>query len=194
MPDSDHLGGFIEGGDEATFFPALWTWLVQGPLKVKSVIDVGCGEGHALKFFRDLGCEVYGLEGTPQDDPDIYQLDFTKEDWVWGLAGTNYHRPDRLTVDLVWSCEFVEHVEEKYNHNFLNVFSRGKIVLMTHAFPGQQGHHHVNCQPPEYWRGYMAAAGLRYSKGMTQKTREIAAANTNEYNHYVRSGMAFRNG
>jgi len=41
--------------------------------------------------------------------------------------------------------------------------------------------------------GFMAAIGMHYSPGVTVKTREMAALNTNQYNHYLRSGLAFRN-
>src|SRR3990172_2500391 len=183
MVEAGHLGGYVSGdhGDPATFYPLLWTWLVEGPLKVRSVIDLGCGEGHSLKFFRDLGCKVYGVDGVPQEDPDIYVRDFTEES-EWASP----------PVDLVWACEFVEHVEEQYARNFVPFLRAGKIVLMTHAFPGQLGHHHVNCRTADYWKGFMAAAGLEYSQGMTDKTRELAALNPDQYNHFLRSGLAFR--
>jgi len=46
-------------------------------------------------------------------------------------------------VDLVLCQEVVEHIEEKYLENLLDSFATGKYVLMTHAVPGQGGHHHV---------------------------------------------------
>ena len=72
---SEHLGGYVEGGAPATWFPDLWTWLIlQG---VTSMLDVGFGEGHALNYFRSHGCTVIGVEGIEQPDPDIVQHDFT---------------------------------------------------------------------------------------------------------------------
>ena len=61
-----HLGGYISAshpravelgvkdGDSATYAPNLWRWLVD-VLGVESVIDVGCGEGHAAAFFCGHG-------------------------------------------------------------------------------------------------------------------------------------------
>jgi 2-polyprenyl-3-methyl-5-hydroxy-6-metoxy-1,4-benzoquinol methylase len=167
---------------------------VEGPLQIKSVLDVGCGEGHSLRYFRELGCDVIGIDGMPQEDPDIIQYDFEGDEplsmpalklgsvMAWGGA----------KFDLVWACEFVEHVSEPYAHRLVEPFRKGKIVMMTHASPGQQGHHHVNCRDAEYWKGFMTAAGFMLSPGLTDKTRDISAKNLSAWNHYLRSGMAFR--
>jgi SAM-dependent methyltransferase len=174
-----HLGGYVKGGDEATSYPDLWRWLVEA-LEISSVLDVGCGEGQALQFFRNLGCTVQGIDGIPQPDPDIVQHDFTV-----GPRHLDRH------FDLVWSCEFVEHVEERYMPNFLAAFKAGALVLMTHADPGQNGYHHVNCRPADYWIGAMAAAGLQLDVDLTAQTRALARFNTSPWNHYARSGLAF---
>lgn len=174
-----HLGGYVEGGDEATYFPDLWQWLVEEQ-GVRSVLDVGCGEGHALKFFRELGCTVVGVDGVAQDDSSIDVHDFTA-----GPYGP-------IDVDLVWCCEFVEHIEEVYLPNILAALQSAPLVLLTHAEPGQQGHHHVNCQPSSYWVGALAVSGYSLDERLTSLTRVIAGLNTNQYNHYARSGMAFR--
>lgn len=94
-------------------------------------------------------------------------------------------------VDLVWSCEFVEHVEEQFVRNFLATFACAKYVLMSHALPGQDGHHHVNCRSADYWIGALAAIGYKHDETLTQVTRELAAQNTVPWNHYKRSGLAF---
>lgn len=177
--EQGHLGGYTPGGDEATYYPDLWAKVVKA-LDVETVLDVGCGEGHSLRYFRDLGCEVTGIEGTPQDDPDIVQHDFTERAW----SG----RP----VDLAWCCEFVEHVEERFVPNFLPALASARVVLMTHAGPGQPGYHHVNCRTADYWHGVMAAIGKRYDQALTEQTRQWASINPSPWNHYVRSGMAFR--
>lgn len=187
--EQGHLGGYIPGGDSATWYPDLWRWLaeIEG---VKSVVDIGCGDGQALDYFIDeLGVDVLGIEGTFQSKLGIQQWDFTKGP---------YNPPERdlfshlYDFDLVWCCEFVEHVEEKYIANYLDAFKWGKILLMTHAFPGQGGYHHVNCQPPQYWQGVMAGVGFYWDEGLTMKSRELASVNRDPYNHYARSGLAFR--
>lgn len=181
-----HLGGFVPGGDPATQYPDLWRWLIEEQ-GVKSVIDVGCGDGQAVGFFRDNGCVVVGVDGIPQDDPDIIEHDF-RQSFLTAAPPEGW--PGRF--DLAWSCEFVEHVEEPFMPNFLGAFRLARVVLMTHAEPGQAGWHHVNCQPADYWKGALAAVGYRYDDTLTEQTRRLAALNTNPYNHYLRSGLAFR--
>lgn len=189
----DHLGGFISGehGDEATYFPDMWRWVVRH-LDAKRVLDIGCGEGHALKYFRDtLGCKVVGIDGVPQDDPDIITQDYTQPGFVHECA--MIARAD-YKFDLVWCCEFLEHIEEKYlRHMVTSHLMTAPVVLMTHAFPGQPGHHHVNCRDPEYWKGFFTGIGFRFDHELTRQTKLMARKNTHPLNHYVRSGMAFRN-
>lgn len=167
------------GGDQATIYPQLWDWLVD-ELQVRSVVDVGCGEGFALKHFRERGCEVLGYDGIAQSDFDILEWDFTE-----GAP------PRAGSFDLAWCCEFVEHVEEQYLPNFLRVFDMAQLVAMTHASPGQGGYHHVNNQLPAYWKGALATLGFQYQHQLTMQARAQAAANENPYNHFLRSGLIF---
>lgn len=182
-----HLGGYISGGDDATYYPDLWNWLVKD-YGVRSVIDVGCGDGVAVRHFEKIlpiaarGSAVIGIDGMPQLQPD---LDITQWDYTTGP------RHPRDNFDLVWSCEFVEHVVERCVPNFLATFACAQTVLMTHAVPGQAGHHHINCQTADYWRGAMAAIGYKLDHTLTRVTRELAAKNPSPWNHYKRSGLAF---
>jgi SAM-dependent methyltransferase len=177
---SEHLGGYIEGGDPATQYPELWTWLVkkQG---VQTVLDVGCGEGQAIDYFLSLGADAWGIEGTPQAHHCIDEHDFTYGPYVGALEG-----------DLVWCCEFLEHIEDRYLPNITGALTSAPLVLVTHAFPGQQGHHHVNCRTPEYWVGFFAGLGYSLDEDFTARCRAYAAFNKDPYNHFVRSGLAFR--
>lgn len=177
-----HLGGYVRGGDPATLYPDLWAWLVN-IRGVKTVLDVGCGDGAALRAFRDLGCSVIGIDGVAQDDEDIIQHDFATGPLLEDV-GDDY--------DLVWSCEVVEHVEERYLPNLLDSLTRGRLLLMTHAMPGQPGWHHVNCRTSDYWVGVMVTVGFHLDQELTRDTRALAAANLDPNNHYVRSGLAFR--
>jgi SAM-dependent methyltransferase len=159
--DRPHLGGYLLGGDPGSYYPALWTWLVR-KYRVASVIDVGCGEGQSVAYFRGLGCRVRGIDGIAQDDPDIVQHDYTEAP----LA-------TREMFDLCWCCEFVEHVATEYEGNFLATFAHARMVAMTHGLPGQGGHHHVNCQPPAYWIERMRERGFRLNRPATRRARQL---------------------
>lgn len=185
--EQGHLGGYIAGGDDATYYPALWKWLVEEH-GVSSMIDVGCGEGYACGYFASLECEASGVDGVDQTDTWRHAASFIKHDYTKGKLGLSAMG---FQVDLCWSCEFVEHVEERYVPNFLETFSLAHLVLMTHAEPGQAGYHHVNCRTADYWVGVMAAIGYTLDWDLSSLCRSKAKGNKSPYNHFARSGLAF---
>lgn len=196
-PLPEHLGGFLPQGDPATWLPDLWRWTTT-ELGVRSVIDIGCGAGYAVRYFRnELGCDVTGVDGAPQEDDHIIEWDFTLGPLTPGASDG---------FDLAWSCEFVEHVPELCVPNFLTTFQAAKIVLMTHSEPGQPGHHHVNCQPSGYWIEQFESVGFGFDGDLTIEARRQAYFNDFYWvdercsdtwwgfhvNHFARSGLAFR--
>lgn len=152
--DDGHLGGYIPGGDHCTFCPLLWEQLIAD-YAVKSVLDIGCAEGQAMQWFSDHGCEIQGIEGCQLaiDNhlmPDrVVQHDFTTGPWTGP------------PVDLVWCCEVLEHVEEKYLPNLLAAMN-ARVIATTAASPGQTGHHHVNLRRTAYWIDRFAEIGFQY--------------------------------
>lgn len=50
----NHLGGAFEQGDPLTNMLDVWGYLLV-KFELKSVIDVGCGFGHTLKWFAENG-------------------------------------------------------------------------------------------------------------------------------------------
>lgn len=182
MITAGHLGGYIDGpvGDEATFYPDLWRWFKE-EVGIRSVLDVGCGSGVAVKYFGDtLGLKVRGVDGIAQPDRRIKRHDFTKGPFI----------PYEF-FDLGYSTEFVEHVEGDYMVNYLASLRRCRMVALTFAIPGQQGYHHVHCQPEEFWLGALAAHGFLLDKELTTVGRAIAAKNTSPYNHFAQRGLIF---
>lgn len=175
---TEHLGGAWPD-DPAGWYPELWAWLVT-TVGVRSVIDVGCGEARALREFGRLGCLVRGVDGIAGRE-FVDEHDYTTGPWV----------PDRR-YDLAWSCEFVEHVEPSYIGNFFATFEAAELLLMTHATPGQGGHHHVNCQPSSYWIERLEARGFEYDPWLTIACRELARHNPEPRNYFSRTGLALR--
>jgi SAM-dependent methyltransferase len=187
-----HLGGYSSGplGDVATYYPNLWTWAIN-LLGIKSVIDIGCGEGQSVEFFLQAGCEVLGVEGhEPAVKNSRVAAHIALHDY-----NTGPFSPQRL-FDMAWSCEFVEHVEEKYTENFLATFSSARSIFMTYARPGQGGHHHVNENSEEYWVDKLNAFGFELDKELTECGRLIAIADhrlvSPDYvSHFVERGLVF---
>lgn len=185
--EKPHLGGYFPDGDPSSYCPELWSWLIA-ELRVSSVLDVGCGSGQALRYFLEHGCTGLGIDGLPpRSDLPILAHDYTTGPWPpVSTAEVGLYGGQNASFDLCWSCEFVEHVEERYLPNFLASFACADLVLMTHAVPGQLGHHHANCRIDEYWLGVMAAEGFRHDRELTLRTRELAGQG-----YYSWSGLAF---
>lgn len=173
------LGGNIRHGDISTFVPRLWSYLVQR-YAITSMLDVGCGEGHCVKFFHRLGVIAHGIEGLRTNVQQAVHP-IALHDLLSG--------PYVMPVDLVWSCEVAEHIlPEKVDH-FLDTLANGKIVALTHALPNQWGYHHVNCQPPEYWIEHMRERGY-YVAPENQVFRDVARKD-GVFNFFHASGIVF---
>jgi SAM-dependent methyltransferase len=159
------LGGNVDAGDPYTHAPAVWDYLVHR-FAVRSVLDVGCGQGHAAAyFFRQHGCAVIAIDGLADNLAHavhpliIHDL----------RAG-----PFRTRVDLVHCAETVEHIRPEFVPNVMATLTCGRVVMLTAAAPEQAGYHHVNCQPSEYWIGLMKDHGFTHSSIDTRRIRALA--------------------
>jgi len=178
MKNGKHLGGYVPGGDVWTWFPNLWAWFVK-EFNIQSVLDIGCGEGHSTKFF----CDVLGVEGSSQAIKDSPIPDkIVKHDFCDGA-----YIPSKK-YDLIWCCEFIEHVDEKYLLNFLQTFKHCKYLMITHATPGQGGYHHVNEQSVVYWLEHLKKIGFELLPEVTLLAREKSI----DY-FFLRSGLVLIN-
>jgi len=158
--DDGHLGGYIPGGDPCTFCTSLWKQLIAD-FSVKSVLDIGCAEGQAMKWFADHGCEVSGVEGCQLAiDNHLMPERVAQHDFITGP----WTAPP---VDLIWCCEVLEHVEEEYLPNLMAAMN-ARVIATTAAAPGQVGHHHVNLQYLRYWTSKFNEIGFRYDSRATE--------------------------
>ena len=147
-----NLGGNLFYGDAGSFSPQVYDYVIKR-FCVQSMLDVGSGLGHlAYHISHNYHIPVIGIEGLPFNVANAYyplvHHDLTKGPFVCG------------PVDLVSCVEVVEHIEPQYMDNLLDTLTRGKLLLMTHAIPSQQGDFHVNEQPSSYWIEKLASRGF----------------------------------
>lgn len=183
ITDEGHLGGYITNGDQKSFDPKLWLWLIN-KMQVRSLLDIGCGQGIMMDFFNRKDCLVFGIDGSKSAaDNNLVPGHIILHDYITGP-----YKPAK-SFDLVFSEEFVEHVEEKYSPNFLETFTASKkFLIITHALVGQTGWHHVNCKDDKYWIKKIEPLGFLYSPIMTKKIKTLSAG----MNNYIyRSGLFF---
>jgi hypothetical protein len=177
--DRPDLGGNIRHGDANTFCPKLWSYLIDR-FAIRSMLDVGCGEGHAVNFFFRRGVMAHGIEGLRSNVARAV-VPVACHDLLVG--------PYYMPVDFVWCCEVVEHIPPEKVDNLLDTLTNGRVIAMTHGVPGQEGHHHVNCQPKEYWIEHMAKRGYALESSLDYY-RKIAA--TEEvHNYFASTGLLF---
>ena len=163
---SNHVGGWITTGDRNTYMPDVWDAVIR-EYGIKSVVDIGCGSGHNLEWFKDNNIYCIGVDGDP------LSVQATLEKGILTLL-TDYTQSSALLheYDLAICTEFAEHVEAKYEFNWLEDLHKCKFVLFSHALPGQGGYHHVNEQPQEYWLERFAQYGFTPDWEFTNRFRD----------------------
>lgn len=185
----DHLGGHLN----KTHIDGGALRYIIAKFNIERMVDIGCGTGGMVDLGRDLGLYTLGVDGDPNIidiSRNIMQHDFVDGDCQWeGL-----HFPvDKLKpiFDLAWSVEFLEHVKEEYQDNYMKIFEHSKYAMITHAFPEDTGgHHHVNLQLPEYWIDVFMKHGFRWREA---ETLSIKRASTMKKPFIKKSGLFFVN-
>lgn len=115
------------------------------PINGQSIIDVGCANGEFVEEFFKRGFNTEGIEGC------LNSKEFARSKRI------SYHDlrfPFYTTVkrDLCICMEVAEHIEMEFASIFVDTLGRlSDVILISCALPNQKGHHHVNCQPRNYW-------------------------------------------
>lgn len=172
-PERPHLGGNFDGGDLGTQYPAdLWPWLLE-TFSPKTIADVGCGTGESLGWFVLKGLHGVGVDGLP------WNVDRARErvSGVEILLHDFRDGPCSLPeVDLVWCADVAEHVEEEHVGGFLATLVQGRVLAMCQGTEAnaEDGWHHVNNKPENYWVEKLADVGMVEDVELTKKSREVA--------------------
>jgi SAM-dependent methyltransferase len=178
--DEPHLGGNVLEGDPYTFCPRVWSYVIER-FAISSVLDLGSGVGHAADFFYRKGLRTIAADGL---------WDNVKMALYPTLCHDLTKSPLRTVVDLVHCQEVGEHIDESFLENVLQTLCCGQIILMTHASPGQGGHHHVNEKSDRYWVKHLSRRGYNLLPEDTKRIRIIAKNERAAYMHAT--GLIFR--
>lgn len=125
-------------------------------MQIRSVLDVGCGQGAWLSVWRDLGVEaVTGIDGNYVDRT---RLLFPEQSFKSHNLATEFNL--ERSFDLVQSLEVAEHLPASSASGFINSLVRhGDLILFSAAPKGQGGDNHLNEQSYDYWRALFARVG-----------------------------------
>jgi hypothetical protein len=131
--------------------------LLRAEMTINSLLDVGAGHGAWAAEWMAAGvADVLAVDGdyVTVDRLQVPPAHFQAHDLTTPLALSR-------TFDLVQSLEVAEHLPADKAAMFVETLTRhGDVVLFSAAVPHQGGEHHVNEQPPEYWRQLFAARGF----------------------------------
>ena len=130
--------------------------LLLQEMKIASLLDIGAGHGAwAAEWLAAGVMTVLAVDGdyVRPDQLAIPKSAFRAHDLAMPLDL-------KQRFDLVQSLEVAEHLPADKAETFVdNVTGHGDVILFSAAVPNQGGEHHVNEQPPEYWRRKFAERG-----------------------------------
>ena len=174
-----YLGGYLDlnnlWGDPGTWSPEIWNKIIK-EYHIESAADIGCGLGYSTRYFSKKGLYAVGVEGGINAiNKSVFEGVLLRNDYTKSSAFTKEEQ-----FDLIWCCEFVEHVEEQFKYNFLNDFKTGKYIAMSFAEPGKEGYHHVNCQTQDYWIKDIEQLGFKFNESYSNDLRQIAKRTNND--------------
>ena len=131
--------------------------LLANEMPIASLLDVGSGHGAWAAEWMAAGLtDVVAVDGD-YVKPD--QLAIPRKNFVAHDLSLPLDLQRRF--ELVQSLEVAEHISPEHADLFVdNLVRHGDIVLFSAAVPHQGGEHHINEQPPQYWRDRFASHGF----------------------------------
>jgi len=166
-----HLGGWwsakVPWGDPGTWGPEIWNKIIKD-YNIESVVDIGCGLGASASYFAKKDLYVVGVEGGRNAiNNSMFEGHIILNDYTASSALEDEE------FDLVWCCEFVQHVEEKFVDNFLHDFQRAKYIAMT--YDGTESpHYRVNVRSKGYWIEQLSRIRFELNEEYSNSLRSLA--------------------
>lgn len=154
---SDQFYQYINEGSIRSARHMVPAILSKLPVRISTMLDVGCGAGAWVKVWQENQVDGWGLDNdyVSRDNLLIAQDRFLPRDLV------DSFRLDRQ-FDLVQSLEVAEHLPKAAAGAFVeSICAHTDIVVFSAAPPGQGGEYHVNEQPYQYWRELFDQQGFQ---------------------------------
>lgn len=146
----------------------------------RAVVDIGCGPAMLIEeLAREPWRSVVGFDGSqhcldyaaPEIRPHLRHrtIEALLPASVRGAFHPMVHaNPPTLVV----STEVAEHLEAALAPHLVELLAApGCPIVFTAAGPNQDGHHHVNCQPKDYWLDLFARHGIIEDERATAELR-----------------------
>jgi SAM-dependent methyltransferase len=134
---------------------------------IKSVVDIGCGNGAYTRRILSAGLYCDGFDGSP--------LTVEMTNFICSVRDFS-QRQNIGKYGLVLSLEVGEHIPAEYEDIFIDNLTDAAmgLIILSWAVPGQGGTGHVNCQNNSYIIRQMAERGFFYDSLATQYLRHKA--------------------
>ncbi len=130
--------------------------LLLPEMNISSLLDIGAGHGAWAAEWIAAG--VKDVKAVDGDYVTVAQLAIPAGNFLAHDLATPLNLKRKF--DLVQTLEVAEHLPSAKADLFVeNLIAHGDVILFSAAVPHQGGEHHVNEQPPEYWRKKFAARG-----------------------------------
>lgn len=128
----------------------------------RTVLDVGCGEGHWGAALSAEGFEAQGIDANPARTViDVWDHDLEQRLPLLGQFG------------LALCLEVAEHLTPQRAPSFVaELCGLSDVIVFSAAIPGQGGTGHLNEQWPGYWTGLFAESGYACSGALRWRVWE----------------------
>lgn len=149
-------------------YAAVSKWIYEN-IPAKLFGDVGCGNGYMISNLHKYGRKVWGVDAAENfeqyvDKPVrkyVKKVDLTQD------VGLD-------TADAALCFEVAEHIDKRYADVLIKniVSTKAQTILFTAARPGQEGTHHINLQPKNYWLNKFGKYGYCLDAALTEKFKD----------------------
>lgn len=128
---------------------------ITGP--VRSVVDVGGGDGGWLRAFQAHGVEEVSLIDCPEVAAHL-----VIDDKCFQPCNLRHNLPAPRRHDLAICLECAEHLPAHRAKPLVEWLTKAAdVVVFSAAIPGQAGHGHVHLRFPDYWKQLFSEHGFR---------------------------------